>query len=60
MTTPATILITDDSTAEEVAEAITHLAAYAARQLHHPDSVRWINAHRRINALLTDWEAARV
>lgn len=55
---PETIRITDESTKVEIAEALTHLAEYAARQQHHPDSTRWVRAHERINALLTDWEAA--
>lgn len=53
------VRITDDSTRAEIAEAITHLAAYAARQQHHPDSGRWVRAHQRIDALLGDWEKAR-
>jgi hypothetical protein len=58
LTDPVTILITDDSTKAEVAEALTHLAQYAARQQHHPDCARWVLAHRRMNALLEDWERA--
>lgn len=57
-TRPETIRLTDDSTKPEIAEALTHLAAYAARQQHHPDSVRWVRAHERIDRLLCDWERA--
>ena len=57
-TAPETIRITDDSTKAEIAEAITHLGQYASRQQHHPDCTRWVRAHERINALLTDWETA--
>ena len=57
-TQPETLRITDDSTRAEIAEAITHLAQYAARQQHHPDSTRWVRAHERINALLDDLERA--
>lgn len=55
---PEVIHLTDDSTKAEVAEAITHLAHYAARQMHHPDCTRWVRAHERINQLLVDWEHA--
>lgn len=52
------LLVSDDSSREDIAEALTHLAKYAAHQLHHPDCVPWVTAHRRIDALLDDWEAA--
>ena len=58
-TAPETVRITDESTAEEIAEAITHLGQYAARQQHHPDCGRWVRAHQRIDALLCEWERAR-
>ena len=35
-----------------------NLGAFAARQMHHPDCTRWVNAHRQIDALLTDWQRA--
>lgn len=57
-TKPELIHITDDSTRAEIAEAITHLSEYAARQQHHPDSTRWVRAHERINRLLEDYENA--
>lgn len=57
-TRPETIRITDESTRAEIAEALTHLAHYAARQMHHPDCSRWVRAHERIDVLLADWEAA--
>lgn len=50
--------ITDETTREELAEALTHLARYARRQPHHPDCTRWVLAHQRIDALLTDWQRA--
>lgn len=58
--TPAAemIRITDESSRAEIAEALTHLAQYAARQMHHPDCSRWVRAHERIDALLGDWERA--
>jgi hypothetical protein len=54
-TTPDQIRITDESTREEIGEALTHLAQYAARQQHHPDCSRWVRAHERIDSLLDDW-----
>jgi hypothetical protein len=42
----------------EIEEALTHLAQYASRQLHHPDCTTWVTAHRRIDDLLHDWEMA--
>ncbi len=55
---PEMIRITDDSTVDEIREAITHLGQYAARQMHHRDCVRWVKAHARIDALLTELERA--
>lgn len=57
-TRPETIRLDDDSTKAEYAEALTHLAEYAARQQHHPDCARWVRAHERIDQLLDDWQAA--
>lgn len=57
-TTPQVIRVTDDTTKAELEEALTNLAQYAARQQHHPDCERWVTAHRRIDALLCDWERA--
>lgn len=57
-TKPEVIRLDDDSTKVEIAEAITHLAEYAARQQHHPDSTRWVRAHAKIDQLLTDYENA--
>lgn len=51
------IRVCDDSSREDIAEAITHLGEYAAHQLHHPDCKPWVTAHRRIDALLDDWQA---
>lgn len=56
--TPDTIVVTDETTRAELAEAITHLGAYAARQMHHPDCERWVTAHRRIDNLLYEWQRA--
>ena len=52
------ILVTDTTTRAEIAEAITNLGAFAARQMHHPACARWVNAHRQIDALLFDWQRA--
>lgn len=51
------IHVTDETTRDELPEALTHLAQYAARQQHHPDCTTWVRAHERIDALLCDWEA---
>lgn len=59
-TRPEAIRITDESSRADIAEALTHLAAYAARQQHHVDCVRWVRAHERIDELLGDWERAEV
>lgn len=54
--------ITDDSTREEIAEAITHCCRTASRAPYvigtdeHPSA--WDRAHVRINALLVAWETA--
>jgi hypothetical protein len=55
--------VTDDSTREEIAEAITHCCRTAVRAPHviSPDPDRpsqWDIAHVRLNALLAEWEAA--
>jgi len=55
---PDTLIVTDETTRAELAEALTHLAAYASRQQHHPDCERWVTAHRRIDVLLTEYERA--
>lgn len=52
------IVRVDPESKAELEEALRHLAAYAAHQLHHPDNTRWVQAHRRIDALLDDWEHA--
>lgn len=56
-TAPPVILVTDDATAADLAEAITHMNGYAKRQMHHPDNLRWVMAHAQIDALLDDWQA---
>lgn len=54
------MVLTGDETAEELAEAIGHANATAKRQPHvmgdpdHPS--RWDLAHRKVDALLTDYE----
>lgn len=58
MAAPEAIRITDTSTRAELAEAITHLGQYAARQQHHPDCGAWVRAHQRIDRLLEDYERA--
>lgn len=55
---PELIRLDEESTKADYAEALTHLAQYAARQQHHPDCSRWVRAHERMNALLEDWERA--
>lgn len=50
--------VTDETTKAEIEEALLHLAAFAAHQLHHPDCKPWVTAHERIDALLTDWRKA--
>ena len=51
-----TIVVTDDTTADDLREAITNLAATAHRMPAH-----WVEKraamHERINALLTELEA---
>lgn len=42
----------------ELEEALTNLARYAARQMHHPDCGTWVRAHERIDALLDEWLVA--
>lgn len=59
MSAPNIIVVTDETSPVEIAEAITHLAAYAKRQQHHPDCAAWTNAHARIDCLLEDWEARK-
>jgi hypothetical protein len=55
--------ITDDSTREEIAEAITHCCRTAVRAPHvrgsdeHPSA--WDRAHETLDELLCEWEAAR-
>ena len=55
---PDVIRVRDTATKAELAEALTHLAHYAARQMHHPDCTQWVTAHQRIDALLEDYEQA--
>lgn len=56
------LLVTDDTTRAELAEAISHVGAYAKRQPHvmgdavHPSM--WDRSHARLDSLLTDWELA--
>lgn len=55
------LVITDDTTRDELAEAITHANAYAERQPHVlgvSGPSKWDEAHERINALLDDYEHA--
>jgi len=52
--------VQEQTTKAELEEALTHLARYAAHQLHHVDNSRWVRAHQRINTLLSEWEAAPV
>ena len=57
LTTPDLFVVTDETTAEEIVEAIVRYNDHAKRQQHHPDCRTWVNAHRRINVLLHDWQA---
>lgn len=54
--------ITDDSTRDELAEALTHCCRTAIRAPHvfgDPDRPStWDVAHKRLDALLDEWEAA--
>ncbi|WP_157514813.1 hypothetical protein [Nocardioides sp. J54] len=50
--------MTDETTRPEIEASLREYAAYAARQLHHPDCVQWRLAHDRIDALLDDWRRA--
>lgn len=54
---PDLFVVTDETTAADIAEAITHLAAYAKRQQNYAGNEAWARTHRRINALLHDWQA---
>lgn len=49
----STIVVTDDTTAEELREAITNLGAYAARLPAHWTDRR-ADTHRRINVMLDE------
>ena len=55
------VVITDESTAADIAEAITHVNHDAKRAPHvlgtadHPS--RWDKRHELIDAMLTDWQA---
>ena len=55
---PDVIRVDDATTKAELEEALTNLCTYAKRQMHHVDCERWRTAHERIDALLTDWQAA--
>lgn len=52
-------VITDDTPAAEIELAITGYNNHAKRQQHHRDCAAWNKDHARIDALLTDWQAAR-
>lgn len=52
------LLISDETTRDEIAEAITHVNAYAERQPHIIGWGTWERAHQKLNVLLSDWEKA--
>lgn len=55
------LVITDDTTRDELAEAIVHANAFAERQPHVlgvSGPSKWDTAHARVDALLEDWERA--
>jgi hypothetical protein len=49
----STIVVTDDTTAQEIREAVTNLAHYAMRMPAHWTDRR-AETHRRINTLLDE------
>lgn len=57
------IRVTDETSRDDLAEALANLVAYAKRQQYilgdaeHPS--RWDRSHQRIDQLLTEYEAAR-
>lgn len=58
-----TLRVTDDTTAADLAEALAHLNAAAKAISRRGKSAmlrpEYAAAHARIDALVTDWEAAR-
>jgi hypothetical protein len=58
---PQILRVTDDTTLEELAEALSTLNAFARRQQHiiggREGLSAWDRAHQRIDKLLTDWQA---
>lgn len=52
--------VTDDTTRDDIAEALRHVCAYAERQPHVIGWSTWERAHERIDQLLTDYEQAPV
>lgn len=62
--TPA-IVVTDDTTADELAECLTHMCAFAKRQqriverLSTDEPSEWTKAHRRMDGPLDDWLKAK-
>lgn len=50
------VRVGDDATKAEIAEALTYLAARAARLPHHRDCTQWLKLHECIDDLLTDWQ----
>lgn len=56
------LVITDDTTKADLAEAITNVNAYAERQPHVlgvSGPSRWDRAHAKLDALLDDYERAQ-
>lgn len=65
MTAQPLIHVTDDTTRDELAEALANLNTFAKRQMYVVEKfttdspTAWSRAHQRINALLTDMERVR-
>lgn len=61
---PDVIRVNDATTRAEYAETLGHLCAHAKRQQHVIETFQgdvptaWTKAHRRINAVLDDYEQA--
>lgn len=55
---PELLRINDDTTREEIAEALTNLARHAMRLPHVLDNSPHQRCHAQMDALLDDWEHA--
>lgn len=65
MTAQPMIRVTDETTCDELAEALANINTHAKRQQHIVEKftedvpTAWTRAHRQINALLDDMDRAR-